>query len=232
MRLLATAGGLPTTIVENAAPWEWMGVLQLLSDPGQVRFIEVDGFGGNFFHANLNSVTGLIFVSPHARLDFEWFTAAGRAPVVDFTLRFFMADGSQARSASTFSVNVLDFVIWAVIAAAVSASSREGASSLMLLGDLSARTPQSHEIVKNQSNPSIRNCLGLLISLSSGSLKLFPNGDSRFSQSAPTICMASQSSKWFAAPARRSTIFPSMNSSAVSCRMYDRCTSFGIRQAG
>lgn len=108
MRLLATAGGLPTTIVENAAPWEWMGVLQLLSDPGQVRFIEVDGFGGNFFHANLNSVTGLIFVSPHARLDFEWFTGAGRAPVVDFTLLFFMADGSQARSASTFSVNVLD----------------------------------------------------------------------------------------------------------------------------
>ncbi len=108
MRLLATAGGLPTTIVENAAPWEWMGVLQLLSDPGQVRFIEVDGFGGNFFHANLNSVTGLIFVTPYARLDHEWFTAAGRTPVVDFTLRFFMTDGTQAQSASSFSVTLLN----------------------------------------------------------------------------------------------------------------------------
>lgn len=108
MRLLATAGSLPTTIVENAAPWEWMGVLQLLSDPGHVRFIEVDGFGGNFFHATLNPVTGLIFVTPHARLDFEWFSAAGRAPVVDFTLRFFMTDGSVGRSTNTFTVNVLD----------------------------------------------------------------------------------------------------------------------------
>ncbi len=108
MRLLATAGGLPNTIVENTRPWEWMGVLQLLSDPGQVRFIEVDGFGGNFFHASLDSVTGLIFVTPHARLDFEWFTASGRAPVVDFTLRFFMTDGTQAISASTFAVNLLD----------------------------------------------------------------------------------------------------------------------------
>lgn len=108
MRLLATAGGLPTTIVENAAPWEWMGVLQLLSDPGQVRFIEVDGFGSNFFHASLQPMTGLIFVSPHARIDYEWFTAAGRAPVVDFNLRFFMTDGTVAQSASTFTVNVLD----------------------------------------------------------------------------------------------------------------------------
>lgn len=108
MRILATAGGLPTTIVENTQPWEWMGVLQLLSDPGQVRFIEVDGFGGNFFHANLNSATGLIFITPHARLDYEWFTAAGRAPVVDFDLRFFMTDGTQARSASSFTVQVLD----------------------------------------------------------------------------------------------------------------------------
>lgn len=108
MRLLATAGGLPTTIMENAAPWEWAGVLQLLSDPGQVRLIEVEGFGGNFFHASLNSVTGMIFITPHARLDHEWFTASGRAPVVDFTLRFFMADGTQALSASTFTVNVLN----------------------------------------------------------------------------------------------------------------------------
>jgi len=106
MRLLATAGGLPTTIVENAAPWEWTGVLQLLSDPGQVRFVEVDGFGSNFFQASLQPVTGLIFLTPHARLDHEWFTAAGRAPVVDFTLRFFMADGTQAQSASSFSVNL------------------------------------------------------------------------------------------------------------------------------
>lgn len=108
MQLLATAGGLPPTIVENAAPWEWMGVLQLLSDPSRVRFIEVDGFGGTFFHANLNSVTGLIFITPHARLDYEWFVAAGHAPVVDFTLRFFMTDGTLAQSASTFTVNVLD----------------------------------------------------------------------------------------------------------------------------
>ncbi len=108
MRLLATAGSPPGSIVENAAPWEWMGVLQLLSDPGQVRFVEVGGFGGNFFHANLNPVTGLIFITPMARLDYEWFTRAGQTPVVDFHLDFFMSDGTKARSAATFTVNVLD----------------------------------------------------------------------------------------------------------------------------
>lgn len=108
MRRLATAGGLPGSIVENTAPWEWMGVLQLLSNPGEVRFVDVDGFGANFFHATLNTVTGLIFITPHARLDYEWFGMVGQAPVVDFHLRFFMADGSIARSDATFTVDVID----------------------------------------------------------------------------------------------------------------------------
>lgn len=108
MRRLATSGVLPGSIVENTAPWEWMGVLQLLSNPGEVRFIDVDGFGANFFDATLNTLTGLIFITPHARLDHEWFVAAGHAPVVDFHLRFFMADGTLARSDAAFSVNVLD----------------------------------------------------------------------------------------------------------------------------
>jgi len=108
MRRLATSGGLPASIVENTAPWEWMGVLQLLSNPGAVRFVDVDGFGANFFHATLNTVTGLIFITPHARLDYEWFAMVGQAPVVDFHLRFFMTDGSIARSEATFTVDVID----------------------------------------------------------------------------------------------------------------------------
>lgn len=108
MRRLATTGSLPTEIQENTAPWEWMGVLQLLSNPGAVRFVETDGFGANFFHASLNPVTGLIFITPHARLDYEWFATANLPPVVDFHLQFIMQDGTIARSDASFTVNVLD----------------------------------------------------------------------------------------------------------------------------
>lgn len=107
-RVLPLAGVLPAFIVENTAPWEWQGVLRLLSDPREVRFVEVSGLAGNFFDASLDFTTGLITITPIARLDAEWFKAAGQPLTLELGLHFFMADGAIATGSLSFTVTVQD----------------------------------------------------------------------------------------------------------------------------
>lgn len=108
MRTLNISGVLPTTILENTAPWEWAGGVTLGEDPSIVRFVEVDGFAGNFFDAALDPRTGFISIRPSARLDFEWFTANNQATSLTLNLRFFLTDGTQAIGSQGFTVNLLN----------------------------------------------------------------------------------------------------------------------------
>ncbi len=108
MRFLALTGTLPNSIVENTAPWQWSGQLRLLTDPQEVRFLEVDGFAGNFFEASLDRMTGAISLAPLARLDAEWFRQAGRSLDIELGLRFFLTDGSVAVGSTAFTVRLQD----------------------------------------------------------------------------------------------------------------------------
>jgi hypothetical protein len=106
MRTLNISGSLPSTIVENTAPWEWAGGVALLEDPAIVRFVEVEGFAGNFFDARLDSRTGFISITPSARMDAEWFTSSSLSMDLTLGLRFFLTDGTQARGSQSFTVRL------------------------------------------------------------------------------------------------------------------------------
>ncbi len=107
MGLIATSGSLPATIVEDTDPWEWMGVLQLLANPAEVRFMDIYGFGENFFDARFDAATGLIYITPLARISLQTFQDLGMAPEISFTLRFFLTNDTVAYSATTFTVTVV-----------------------------------------------------------------------------------------------------------------------------
>jgi hypothetical protein len=108
MRLLSLAGSLPATILENTPAWEWTGVLRLLSNPAEVRFVEITGLAGSFFDARLDRMTGLIEITPSARLDAEAFRQAGRSFDLPIELRFFLTDGTQAGASSIPIVRLVD----------------------------------------------------------------------------------------------------------------------------
>lgn len=108
MRTLTINGVLPATILENTAPWEWAGGVGLLEDPSLVRFVEVDGFAGNFFEARLDPRTGFISIIPSARMDFEWFAANNQSVDLNLNLRFFLTDGTQAMGSQSFAVRLLN----------------------------------------------------------------------------------------------------------------------------
>lgn len=107
MQTLSLSGSLPGTIVENTAPWEWAGTLRLNSDPAQVRFVEIEGLAGNFFEVTLDRRTGVITISPSARLDAEWFAANGLSTTLTLNLRFYMTDGTQAAGNTSYTVQVV-----------------------------------------------------------------------------------------------------------------------------
>lgn len=108
MRLLSLAGTLPATIVENTAPWNWFAQLRLAIDPASIAFLDLTGPGADFFDVRLNRSLGLLEVTPFARADFEAFSRIGASPTLSFDIRFFMADGTIAQSAISYSVTVLD----------------------------------------------------------------------------------------------------------------------------
>lgn len=83
-------------------------MLRLLSDPRDIRFLEVEGFAGNFFDASLDYTTGIISIAPLARLDAEWFKQAGQSLDLTVGLRFFLADGDIALGDMTFTVRLQD----------------------------------------------------------------------------------------------------------------------------
>lgn len=108
MRTLTLFGSLPGLINENTPPWDWLGQLRLPIDPALIRFVDLRGSGADVFDAVLDRQLGTIVVAPIARADFEAFARAGQAPQLEFTLRFFMVDGTLAESAQGFAVTVLD----------------------------------------------------------------------------------------------------------------------------
>jgi hypothetical protein len=106
-RTLPVTGVLPSRINENTRlASEWSGALQLAARREDVLFADVIGSGADAFDAFLDRATGLVTVAPFAALDFEAF--AGAAPFVEITLRFFLSDGTQARSDRSWTVEVLD----------------------------------------------------------------------------------------------------------------------------
>jgi hypothetical protein len=83
-------------------------MVRTLDNPALVRFVEVDGFAGNFFDASIDQRTGFISIRPSARMDFEWFAANSHSTDLTINLRFFMTDGTQAMGSRSFTVRLLD----------------------------------------------------------------------------------------------------------------------------
>lgn len=108
MSRITVTGSLPGSINEDTPLWDWIGQLQISIDPALIRFVEVAGFGANFFDVSLNRSTGALTITPLSRIDFEWFVANNISPNISFWLRFFMMDGSIMDSAGTWSVGLLN----------------------------------------------------------------------------------------------------------------------------
>jgi hypothetical protein len=108
MSRIAVTGSLPGSINENTPLWDWIGQLRISIDPGLIRFVEVMGFGANFFDVSLNRSTGVLTITPLSRADHEWFVANGLSANIAFSLRFFMMDGSVMESLNGWSVAVVN----------------------------------------------------------------------------------------------------------------------------
>lgn len=108
MRRISLFGTLSDQIAENTAAWEWLGQLRLSFDPAQIRFVDLQGTGADYFDVSLNRGLGTLVVTPFARPDFEAFARSETAPQMSFSIRFFMADGSMAESDLEYRVQVLD----------------------------------------------------------------------------------------------------------------------------
>lgn len=106
MSLITVTGSLPGSINENTPLWDWIGQLRISIDPALIRFVEVSGFGANFFDVALNRSTGVLTITPLSRIDFEWFLANNISPNIALSLRFFMMDGSVMMSHTSWSVGL------------------------------------------------------------------------------------------------------------------------------
>ncbi|UPY37470.1 hypothetical protein [Sediminicoccus sp. KRV36] len=104
MSTIQLTGSLPDTIREDTPLWEWIGQLRLSIDPALIRFVDLEGFGANFFDVVLDRRTGLMTITPLAMADFEWFSINNLSPTIGFSFRFFMTDGSIWTSLNSYSV--------------------------------------------------------------------------------------------------------------------------------
>lgn len=102
------SGSLPGLINENTPLWDWIGQLRLSINPALIRFVDLMGFGSNFFDVSLNRSTGMLTIVPIAMMDHEWFVASNVSTTISFRVQFYMADGSVQLSQGTYSVNLLN----------------------------------------------------------------------------------------------------------------------------
>lgn len=102
------SGSLPAQINENTPLWDWIGQLRLHINPALVRFVDLVGMGSNFFDVSLNRSTNMLTISPISIADHEWFVANNISATVQFSLRFFMTDGSVQFSQNSYGVTVLN----------------------------------------------------------------------------------------------------------------------------
>ncbi len=105
---VAVTGSLPPSINENTPLWDWTGQLRISMNPALIRFVEVTGLGSNFFDVSMNRSTGVLTITPLARVDFEWFVANSLVPNIAFALQFFMMDGTILQSLTNWSVTALN----------------------------------------------------------------------------------------------------------------------------
>jgi hypothetical protein len=105
---VVVTGSLPRSINENTPLWDWIGQLRISIDPALIRFVDLIGFGSNFFDVSLNRSTGMLTITPLSRIDFDWFAANNINPNISFNLQFFMMDGTIRQSQTSFSVEVLN----------------------------------------------------------------------------------------------------------------------------
>lgn len=105
---VALTGSLPGQISEATPPWDWLGQLRLHINPALIRFVDLIGFGSNFFDVSLNRWNGLLTIAPIGFADHEWFVANNMSTAISFQLQFYMTDGSIQRSQASYSVTLLN----------------------------------------------------------------------------------------------------------------------------
>ncbi len=108
MRVLQVSGVLPGSIAENSGPGDWSATLSLAGDLPGLTGVELLGRDALAFSASLLPGLPALVLQPGAPADFEALFAAGRSPVLEFSLRFTFADGGTVEDPTPRSVTVLD----------------------------------------------------------------------------------------------------------------------------
>ncbi len=108
MRTMRFDGSLPSLLMENAGIGGWAASLQLLGDPAQIAFVDIVGSADLFIQAWYDASSGTVLLANIATPDYEAFSRVAAAPVMSFSLRAFLTDGTQAVSDTSWSFSVGD----------------------------------------------------------------------------------------------------------------------------
>ena len=108
MRTMRFDGSLPSVLREDAGLGGWAAALQLQGDPAQIAFVDLVGSADLFIDARYDRSTGTVLLANVAVPDYEGFSRVAASPVLSFSLRVFLADGTQAVSDTNWSVSVGD----------------------------------------------------------------------------------------------------------------------------
>src|SRR5689334_5759994 len=107
-RSLLVSGVLPSSLAENSGAGDWCATLSLSGDLAGLTGVELIGRDALAFSATLLAGLSAVQITPGAPADYEALLAAGRAPSLDFSLRFTYDDGSVVDDPTPRSVTVLN----------------------------------------------------------------------------------------------------------------------------
>ena len=108
MRSISFNGTIPPVLIENTRPGGWAGALTMSINPIFVTLVDVIGPADLYLDSRFDRSTGTVSLWNIATPDFEGFARIGANPIIQFQLRLFMADGTQARSEVSYSLAVGD----------------------------------------------------------------------------------------------------------------------------
>jgi len=108
MPSIAFSGTMPATLMEDSHSHGWAGALSIGINPALVNFIDLVGSADVYLDSSFDRSTGTVLLWNTGTPDYESFVRLGLAPVIQFQLRVFLADGTRALSTDTYSLAVGD----------------------------------------------------------------------------------------------------------------------------
>ena len=102
------SGGVPSAMSEATRPGRWAAGLQMSGDPSLVAFVDLVGSADLYLDSSFDATTGTVLLWNIAAPDYEGFARAGLNPVLNFSLRVFLKDGTRATSDTSWNFAVTD----------------------------------------------------------------------------------------------------------------------------